>query len=69
MSVRKSAPKTRHGATQPEDERKAKAVLLRLLPATSRKLDTLAKRWDCSRSEAVATLIVNEAGPDRSVDG
>ncbi len=50
------------GPTQPEEARAAKAVLLRLLPATTRKLDVLARRWECSRSSVVATLVVNELG-------
>jgi hypothetical protein len=54
-----AAKKRASGPTQPEDDRKAKAVLLRLLPVHSRQLDTLAKRWGCSRSEVVSTLIVN----------
>lgn len=58
MAAKKA--KRTSGPTQPEDERKAKAVLLRLMPSTSRQLDTLAKRWGCSRSACVATLIVNE---------
>lgn len=62
-----AAKKTRHGATQPEEKRAAKAVLLRLRPTTTRKLDTLAKRWDVSRSEAVALLV--NAADDRRADG
>lgn len=57
-----AAKKRASGPTQAEADRKAKAVLLRLLPTTSRKLDALAKRWNCSRSEVVATLITNEFG-------
>jgi predicted DNA-binding protein len=56
--------KTRHGATQPEDERTAKAVLLRLLPKTRRELDAMAKRWGLTRSQAV-TELVERANPDR----
>jgi len=63
-------PKRASGPTQPEDERKAKQALLRLLPVSARRLDMLAKRWGCSRSAVVETLLANElhATPDRSVD-
>ncbi len=55
----KTAPKAKRasGPTQPEDERKAKAVLLRLLPATTRRLDALAAGWGVNRSEAVTRLV------------
>ena len=53
-------------SSQPETERAARQVLLRLLPVHSRQLDILAKRWGCSRSEVVSTLIVNEIGSDKS---
>jgi hypothetical protein len=52
-----AAKKTRHGATQAEDARKAKAVLLRLPPATTRMLDAFAKRSNLTRSAAVALLV------------
>lgn len=66
MAARKK--KTRHGATQPEDERKAKAVLLRLLPADVALLDEL--RGGRQRSAYVTRLVrvaagINPDGLDR----
>lgn len=49
--------KSTSGPTQPEDDRKAKQVLLRLRPGAKRSLDALARRWGVSRSEAVARLV------------
>ncbi len=66
-----AAKKRTSGPTQAEGDRKAGAVLLRLLPADKRKLDVLARRWECSRSSVVATLVVNELGraeDDRGVE-
>ena len=45
------------GPTQPEDERRAGQVLLRLRPSVTRSLDALARRWGVSRSEVVARLV------------
>jgi hypothetical protein len=66
MAARK---KTRHGATQPEDERKAKAVLLRLLPADVALLDEM--RGGRQRSAYVTRLVrvaagINPDSDDRS---
>ena len=55
-------PKTRHGATQPEDERRAKAILLRLLPADVALLDDL--RGGRQRSAYVTRLVRVAAGID-----
>lgn len=51
-------PKTRHGATQPEDERKAKGVFLRLRPSTKRQLDQFAKLRGVDRSAAIGLLLM-----------
>ena len=57
MPRRKPTPaprKTRHGATQPEDEREAKQVKLRLLPGVTARLDAIAAARGQTRSETVA---------------
>lgn len=69
MATRKRTPeppKRAGGPTQPEGERKAEQVKLRLLPATKRALDALAQRRGQTRSEAVAGLV--EAADEGSVD-
>lgn len=66
----KRKPKTRHGATQPEDERAAKAVLLRLRPDVIALLDEI--RGTMQRSAYVTSLIrrseADRAGLDRGAD-
>lgn len=59
-----AAKKTRHGATQPEDARRAKPVLLRLLPTTLRNLDGFAKRRGLTRSAAVGKLLLDACACD-----
>lgn len=59
MAARK---KTRHGATQPEDARAAKAVLLRLRPDVIAMLDEL--RGGRQRSAYVTRLVRMAAGID-----
>lgn len=44
------------GASQPEKDRTARVVSLRLAPATLTALDALATRWGLSRSATVARL-------------
>lgn len=63
--------RTRSGPTQPESEREAKQVLLRLLPDDIARLDTL--RGSTQRSAYVARLLrvadgVNPASPDGSAE-
>ena len=48
---------TRHGATQPESERKAKPLLLRLRPAERRDVDRLARQLGTTRSAAVVAAV------------
>ena len=58
MPRRKPTPvATRHGATQPEEEREAEQVKLRLLPATRKLLDAYARRHGVTRSQAVEALL------------
>jgi hypothetical protein len=52
-------PKRTSGPTQAEGDRKAKAVLLRLTPGTTRKLDAIARRRGVSRSAAVTQLVAS----------
>lgn len=54
--------KTRHGATQPEESRKRKQVLLRMTPETLERLDAFAKANELVRShvvEAAVTMILD----------
>lgn len=44
------------GPSQPESDRSARVVSLRLAPATLTALDALATRWGLSRSATVARL-------------
>jgi len=56
MPRRKPTPvATRHGATQPENERKAKAVLLRLQPDVIEMIDDI--RGTMQRSAYVTRLV------------
>ena len=48
---------TRHGATQPETERVAKQLLLRLRPAERRDVDRLARQLGTTRSAAVVAAV------------
>jgi hypothetical protein len=52
------APRARSGPTQPEAERKAKARLLRLLPATSAILDARARARGLTASAYVTALVM-----------
>jgi hypothetical protein len=55
-------PKTRHGATQPEGERKNGQVLLRLGPEARARLDRLVSDRQSTKSDVVAdALAVLEA--------
>jgi hypothetical protein len=56
MSKRKAKPRP----TQPESERVAKQVLLRLRPETIAQLDALARRWRVTRSGAVGMMLERE---------
>jgi hypothetical protein len=49
---------TRHGATQPEEQRAARAVLLRLLPAVERELRRRARESGMSLSAVVSALVM-----------
>lgn len=57
MPRRRQGEETRHGATQPEEERAAKKLTLRLLPADRRRLEAHARAWGVTLSEAVARLV------------
>lgn len=52
---------TRHGATQPESERVAKAVLLRLLPSVDRELRRRARESGLSLSAVVSALVMQSS--------
>ena len=55
-------PTTRHGATQPESERRARLVALRLRPDTIVTLDGVAERWGLTRSATVERLATEAVG-------
>ena len=55
------AKKTRHGATQPEDERKAVQVKLRLSPKVNRELRLRAIKCGMTISAVVSALIIETA--------
>lgn len=57
MRWQAAVKKTRHGATQPEDERERKPVLIRMRPAVRRKLDAMAREWSLTRSDAVERMV------------
>ena len=57
-------PKSRHGSTQPESERVAKAVLLRLTSDVIALLDELRASRSLHRSAYVARLVRSAAGID-----
>lgn len=50
--------KTRHGATQPESERAAKGLLLRLVPVAERELRRRAESAGCSMSAVVTAWLL-----------
>lgn len=53
------------GATQPEAERRAGQVLLRLSDDVRRRLDQLADAWGVTRSAAVGRLVDEETARSR----
>lgn len=58
--------KTRHGATQPEAERKNKQLLLRWSEDQIAVLERIAELHDCSKSEMLWSLVedaLNQAYP------
>jgi hypothetical protein len=65
--ARPRARPTRHGATQPEEKRAARAVLLRLLPAVERELRRRAKESGMSLSAVVSALVMQVERLGRSV--
>jgi hypothetical protein len=71
MPRRHCPKKTRHGATQPEEARRAVQVLLRLPPETRSRLDELAGIWGMTRSATVGRLleIVDDGDDDASPSG
>lgn len=61
---RRKPKQTRHGATQPEEERTAKAVLLRLPPEELERLDRLRLDRGMHRSAYVIRLVRAADGVD-----
>ena len=55
-------PATRHGATQPEEARKARQVLLRLAPDVDDALRGLAAAEGGTLSSVVTRLVLGAAG-------
>jgi hypothetical protein len=55
-------PKTRHGATQPEGERKTGQVLLRLSPVVEGILRDQSDRQDIPMSSLVSYLVLESWG-------
>lgn len=51
-------PKTRHGATQPEGEREAQQVKLRLLPPVVRELRRRSEASAMTMSAVVSALVM-----------
>lgn len=57
MKAPRKPPKVpRKAPTQPEAERLAKPVMVRLRPEDKARIDALAERWDTTRSAAIARL-------------
>lgn len=52
-------PKTRHGATQPEEEREAQQVKLRLAPNVARELRRRADASKMTMSAVVSALVMS----------
>ncbi len=57
----RAGEESRHGASQPEADRKAQQTKLRLLPAVRRDLDKLAKRRGLTASGYVSALVMADA--------
>lgn len=51
-------PKTRHGASQPEEEREAQQVKLRLLPPVVRELRRRSEASKMTMSAVVSALVM-----------
>lgn len=64
-TVKAKAKRRLNNSTQPEHERLAKQVLLRLVPRVRERLDAIAEAWECSRSEAVSRLVEKETAHER----
>jgi len=65
VPVRKPAP-TRHGATQPEETRARKALLLRLRPEVIDALRQRAAAEEMTLAAYVERLITKDESPARS---
>jgi len=64
MPRTKGGDETRHGATQPEDARKAEQTKLRLLPSVRRVLDKRAKAKGLTASAYVSALVMADAASE-----
>lgn len=58
---RANPEESRHGATQPEDERDKQQTKLRLLPSVRRSLDKRAKARGLDMSAYVSALVMADA--------
>lgn len=63
----KRKPKTRHGATQPEEARARKGVLVRLSTGELAEVDAYAAGQSLTRSDAIVHA-VRRASRDRGVE-
>jgi hypothetical protein len=61
---RSNPEESRHGATQPEEERAAQQTKLRLLPSVRRVLDRRAKARGLTASAYVSALVMADAATD-----
>lgn len=61
MARPRASEESRHGASQPEEEREAKQTKLRLLPAVKRALDRRARARGLTASAYVSALVMADA--------
>ena len=60
----RAGEESRHGASQPEDERKAQQTKLRLLPSVRRVLDRRARARGMTASAYVSALVMADAAEE-----